>query len=775
MVQPGDDNRNGREAPLPGRSAWALAAGLFLLLALWLAWPWLSGRVTAPWDGKAHFQAQAAFLAQSLHNGQSPFWTPNIFAGHPQIADPQALIFNAGTLLMAWLTPNPTFAMVDGVAFASLAFGGLAVLGFARDRRWHPAAALVAALAFAFGGSAGWRIQHIGQILSLAYFPWAWWMLDRALRRGSARYGALAGLFAGLMVLGPDQVAYLGLVCLAGMVLVHGLAGAGMFARMRGAIMPLGAGALVGALVVGLPMLMVLAFAESSNRAQISLADAELGSVHPSHMLSYVIANLFGTIGPNEEFWGAPSLHWPYIVYSNIARNMANPYMGLVPLAGLVAALAMPALYRRAGLALPLMFGLMLAYALGRYTPVFPLAYAGLPGVDLFRRPADALFLAGAMGSLLAGYGLNHVLRGGLGGRLAALWLGLAGLALAGGLGMALWLGQLGKATPALLEAAGWLAFAGLVLASAIRLAPRRPLLVMVLLGVAVTADLARNLRPNDSTGLDPAVYDVLRPETQNETVLALKRLVVRDETRRDRVELAGLGFDWPNLALVHGLENTLGYNPLRLGIYSRATGATDQVAMPEQRKFAPLMPGYRSPLANLIGLRFVVTPVPAERIDPALAANPLTLVARTREGYIYENPEALPRVMLVPRAEPLDQDKLIETGQWPGTDFRAVAYIEPTGQPFPQGRSGGTARLVRYENTRIEVAVAAPQGGVLLLNDVWHPWWFASVDGQPAPVLRANGIFRAVILPPGAKTVRFEFRPLRGVMLGWRAAPATR
>jgi hypothetical protein len=88
-------------APRPGSApafrdrlgAVAAPLCLFLCLACLIDWPWLSGRVTIPWDAKAAFQPQIAFLARSLHQGQSPFWTPFAFSGHPQIADPQAMIF----------------------------------------------------------------------------------------------------------------------------------------------------------------------------------------------------------------------------------------------------------------------------------------------------------------------------------------------------------------------------------------------------------------------------------------------------------------------------------------------------------------------------------------------------------------------------------------------------------------------------------------------------------------------------------------------------------
>jgi hypothetical protein len=65
-------------------------------------------------------------------------------------------------------------------------------------------------------------------------------------------------------------------------------------------------------------------------------------------------------------------------------------------------------------------------------------------------------------------------------------------------------------------------------------------------------------------------------------------------------------------------------------------------------------------------------------------------------------------------------------------------------------------ARLTRYENTKIDVD--APSGGLLLLNDVWHPWWRATVGGKPRDIMRANIIFRAVALWPGHHTVSFTF-----------------
>ena len=84
---------------------------------------------------------------------------------------------------------------------------------------------------------------------------------------------------------------------------------------------------------------------------------------------------------------------------------------------------------------------------------------------------------------------------------------------------------------------------------------------------------------------------------------------------------------------------------------------------------------------------------------------------------------------------------------------------------PRAAAAEGGSARLLRYANTEVTVEVEAPAGGILLLNDVWHPWWRATVDGADTEILKANVIFRAVVCPRGRHVVRFSFHPFAGAV----------
>ena len=309
-------------------------------------------------------------------------------------------------------------------------------------------------------------------------------------------------------------------------------------------------------------------------------------------------------------------------------------------------------------------------------------------------------------------------------------------------------------------------AFAGAVIATSLWIKPIRPIGAGLLLIGFTAADLAFNNGPTTSSAMPVAYYDVLEPGTRNETIAILKRKTAetRSDTRRDRVELLGLGFHWPNASLTHRLENTLGYNPVRLGLYSRATGAGDTVGLPDQRKFSVLFPSYRSPMADLLGLRFIASGAEIESIDKQLKRGDLDLVARTPEGFIYENPRALPRVLFAPAARAADFEAMIERTGWPDFDPTKTVLLERPAREPQTPRRPGKVRIDSYRNTEVVLEAESADGGYVVMNDVWHPWWYAEIDGHRVPLERANVIFRGVSVPPGKHFVRFTFRPLTGL-----------
>jgi hypothetical protein len=396
------------------------------------------------------------------------------------------------------------------------------------------------------------------------------------------------------MALGRDQVAYLGLWLLAAVVLDHWL-GRPFRSRFGRSLGPLVAGALGGALVVVVPVMLTVLLAESSNRPPSITPARGQGSLHPALLLTAAIPNLFGADGPFSDYWGPPSPLWGPVDLA-LARNMGVLYIGALPLA-LVVAGTVQGLFRAREIRLFVVaFVLMLLYALGRYAPVFEPMFAGLPGVDLFRRPADAAFLVGALGAILAGYATHRVFTGPLdpdrplpGPAEAAFFLSLV----AAGMTLAFAKGTLHTAAWPLVQASLCWGAAFALLSALPGLVRRSAPAALLLVGLLVAGDLAWNNGPNESTALDPETFDALRPESRNETLATLETWLGPNPL--DRVELAALGFHWPNASLVHRLHNTLGYNPLRLGPYAEAIGAGDHVALPSsgssRRCFPPTAP----------------------------------------------------------------------------------------------------------------------------------------------------------------------------------------
>ena len=542
--------------------------------------------------------------------------------------------------------------------------------------------------------------------------------------------------------------------------------------QLRASVLPLLAGGLAGAVIVSVPVVLTALVAEASNRPAIDLVSAGRGSLHPALALTFLAPDMFGSSGRMEDYWGPPSFAWNDTGLF-IAQNMGQLYIGAVPALLILLGLFSGLYFRREIAFFAAAACVMILYALGWYTPAFGVFHALLPGVELYRRPADAVFLIGFLTALLAGYAAHRLLSNEP-ERMGVLPVWATGLSVIAAFSAAVVLagafGRIETAATPILVALAIVSASALAIAAALWLNPIRPVGAGLILVGALVGDLAWSNGPGGATALPAEHYDVLRPDTQNETIVTLKTLTAagQNNTRRDRVELTGLGFHWPNASLTHKLENTLGYNPVRLGDYSRATGAGDTVGLPDQRKFSPLFPSYRSLLADMLGLRYIATGIEIEKIDTALKPGDLTLVARTPDAFIYENPRTMPRVMFAAQAQRADFETILDSGKWPDFNPAQTVLLEdgseaPSG--LADGSEAGRAKILSYTNTKVVIEADSPMGGYVVLNDIWHPWWRVRVNGDPAEVLRANVLFRAVKVLPGKQLVQFSFEPVTGAI----------
>lgn len=128
----------------------------------------------------------------------------------------------------------------------------------------------------------------------------------------------------------------------------------------------------------------------------------------------------------------------------------------------------------------------------------------------------------------------------------------------------------------------------------------------------------------------------------------------------------------------------------------------------------------------------------------------------------IYENLAVLPRAFVASTAVVIPDDTAaLAALAEPGFD-PAAQVIFPEAPPLIDISLPVAEQVVTvtaYSPEQVDLTAAGP--GYLVLTDAYYPGWQATVAGRPAPILRADVMFRAVYLPSGRHTVTFRFKPL--------------
>ena len=74
---------------------------------------------------------------------------------------------------------------------------------------------------------------------------------------------------------------------------------------------------------------------------------------------------------------------------------------------------------------------------------------------------------------------------------------------------------------------------------------------------------------------------------------------------------------------------------------------------------------------------------------------------------------------------------------------------------------SAGTLTLHSYQPNHLVYHSSNNRPGVALFSEIYYPdGWQVSIDGQPAPMARANYVLRALHLPAGQHTIEMRFDP---------------
>ena len=227
-----------------------------------------------------------------------------------------------------------------------------------------------------------------------------------------------------------------------------------------------------------------------------------------------------------------------------------------------------------------------------------------------------------------------------------------------------------------------------------------------------------------------------------------------------------------PNTNMLYGIDSADGYTSFGLARYNELLGAPGKCAWP---RFEP-SPG----LLSLLNVKFVIS---SEVIDSARLAPVFT----DGDLYLYQNADFLPRFFLVDKAIVLRDEadvlkavrsrdfhplsgvllaasELQKAGsfnlgsmlrQWPiegvlGAPRRAA---RPSGSP-------GKVSVIQNDPGDITLEVQANRPAFLVVSENDYPGWEASVNGEPSPILRADGLVKAIAVPKGKSVVKLVFEP---------------
>jgi hypothetical protein len=173
-----------------------------------------------------------------------------------------------------------------------------------------------------------------------------------------------------------------------------------------------------------------------------------------------------------------------------------------------------------------------------------------------------------------------------------------------------------------------------------------------------------------------------------------------------------------------------------------------------------------RDLLLDRTGVRYRILP---ER--EAGGRTPMTRVPYLMESFLYDyGGKIAPRVAVVSKTEVIgDIGQQIERLFASGWDDRSTAIVESTpaaaGDALPPVPPSATIKKDSANRVVVEAGVDEA-GGYLVMLDSFSSDWRATVDGGPATIVRANGLFRAVRLNSGLHVVEFLYRP-RAFLVG--------
>ena len=715
-----------------------------------------------------------------MRQGQLPLWTPNLAFGYPLFAEAQAGMLYPVHLL---LTPFSTSTAYSLSVLIRYILGGVFMFLYARRIIGNSWAAALSGLVFSCSGYMIAQVPHENVENALIWLPLILLFLDRWITERNRRALIGASLSMGVSFLaGYFYISLLVLTTATGYYLYFSLIpGRGEQTLWKRLKSPRVSGGLIlfGLLGVGLACVQLLPnyeLAQESTRVGgFDYKTSTQVSFPPFNMVSFVFAKFFGH--PSQASW-----HWGMWKGNYIDLVI---YLGVLPFLLLLAAL----MVRRDKYTVffGALFLLALGLAFGQFSPLWYI-WNKLPIFSMMRNPARFLSLILTAGAILAGLGLDTLMRATLPEEKRRLtFIRMLRIGTPVVLILALTSSVLiVTLRPTLLKMARWF-IDSFVYNQSIHQQSREFYYGMLDQEFDRFAEIIQLTHPffypsliliTVSTLL--ILWLVARPRTSLVVGILVLTLVASDLlwfAKGYNYELPPNAYDekpnyfnlmeqdasvfrYSNAPLDISLRN---YDPLlfnQMGIQVKSPlQMSRQVTLVETLR--PFMNNLAQitaphPLINLLNIKYIVT---ADSLSEQWAT-----LSYNKGVRVYENNRVLPRAFIAPHARILPTPQEVLQNLADSTFNPQETVLLESEAAFPPVTSPPTwsdqAVIKRYRIDAVDIDVET-NGGFLVLTDTYYPGWRVYVDGVEQPILRANYLFRAVPIQAGKHQVSFVYKPL--------------
>lgn len=153
----------------------------------------------------------------------------------------------------------------------------------------------------------------------------------------------------------------------------------------------------------------------------------------------------------------------------------------------------------------------------------------------------------------------------------------------------------------------------------------------------------------------------------------------------------------------------------------------------------------------NLLNVKYVIS----DRYDSIYG----NLVFNGTRKVIF-NPNYLPRAFFVKSYQVSDPYTILLKMRNAEFDPREIVYFEnDLNVKIDPPDLDSYVQILEYGIQKIKLKAKASGNNLLFLSETWYPRWKCFIDGKEVPIIKANYVFRAVVVPKGEHEIMFVYK----------------